>query len=233
MIHPLTFSGQPPVTPELVVPCYRAQLPEGLADELALAVVDEKPRILAQTPVPDWCHDVTNLTSRFTLYNLFHIDRPEFLTLEAVSRQEYTNYMQAIGAAVEPCYIRGWANAYTQGDRLVWHNHFEAVRGVEGPVWSHISGNVCVQTFGTRTWYLSPFLGGVGHDEFGNGYEYPADVIGVPNVNGETFLFPSWLVHKTEPNAHPTLPRITIAYDIIPESVYARKTGDTLFKRLI
>jgi hypothetical protein len=163
---------------------------------------------------------------------LFHIDRAEFRALESAVYTAYQDYMTAIGADAEPAYIRGWANAYTTGDRLVWHNHFEAVRGVAGAVWSHISGNVCVQTYGTRTWYLSPFLGGVGHDAFGLGYEYPADVIGLDNVDGDAFMFPSWLVHRTEPNPHPTLPRITIAYDIIPESTYLRKT-DTLFKLLM
>ena len=233
MLHPLTFAGQAPITPSVTVPCYRAQLAHELTEALALAVVEEKPRILAATPVPAWCQDTDSLTARFTLYNLFHIDRPEFKLLEHTITTAYTNYMQAIGAALEPAYIRGWANAFTAGDRLVWHNHFEALRGVEGAVWAHISGNVCVQTYGTKTWYLSPFLGGVGHDAFGAGYEYPADVLAVENRVGETFLFPSWLVHRTEPNTNPTQPRITIAYDIIPESVYVRKTADNLFKQMI
>ena len=217
----------------MAVPCFRAELTPELTTQLAQAVVEEKPRILAATPVPEWCQDVTSLTTRFTLYNLFHIDRPEFRLLESVIAVAYNDYMTAVGLPVSPVYIRGWANAYTQGDRLVWHNHFEAVHGVAGAVWSHVSGNVCVQTHGTRTWYLSPFLGGVGHDAFGNGYEYPADVVGIDNVDGDAFMFPSWLVHRTEPNAHPTLPRITIAYDIIPESTYLRKPDNNLFKRLI
>lgn len=233
MLHPLTFAGQPPITPELTVPCFCAQLPAELTEQLALAVMEEKPGILAATPVPEWCQDLTSLTTRFTLYNLFQIDRAEFRALEATIRTAYTDYMTSIGQPMEPAYIRGWANAFTTGDQLVWHNHFEALRGVSGAVWAHISGNVCVQTYGTKTWYLSPFLGGVGHDAFGSGYEYPADVLGVENRNGETFLFPSWLVHRTEPNTNPTRSRITIAYDIIPESTYLRKSGDTLFKQLI
>ena len=232
MLHTLTFAGQPPITPTTTVPCYRAQLAPELTEQLARAVMDEKPRILAATPVPEWCRDPNSLTGRFSLYNLFHIDRPEFRALESAIATAYTDYMTSIGATVEPVYIRGWANAFTQGDRLVWHNHFEALRGVEGAVWAHISGNVSIQTYSTRTWYLSPFLGGVGHDAFGSGYEYPADVLAIENCPGDLFMFPSWLVHKTEPNRHPTQPRITIAYDIIPESVYARKTGDTLFKQL-
>ncbi len=233
MLHTLSFAGNPPVTPSLAVPCFRTALLPELTQQLAQAIVEERPRILAATPVPEWCQDVSSLTTRFTLYNLFQIDRPEFTALETAIGTAYKNYMTAVGYPVGPAYIRGWANAFTSGDGLVWHNHFEAVRGVTGAVWAHISGNVSVQTYGTKTWYLSPFLGGVGHDAFGTGYEYPADVVGVDNVDGEAFMFPSWLVHRTEPNRNPVHPRITIAYDIIPESVYLALAENSLFKQLI
>lgn len=231
MLHNLEFKGNPPLTPEITVPCYRASIESGMADRLVEVVRAEKANIIATTPAPPFGGEW--LSGRFEHYNLFYYDHEELRYLESFIREQYSNYMQAIGLPVGPCYIRAWANAYTPNTGLVWHNHFEALTGVEGPVWSHVSGNVCIRTFGTRTWYLSPFLGGVGHDAFGLGYEYPADVLGIENRVGECFLFPSWLVHRTEKNLNPTDTRMTLAFDILPEDVYFRKKHNSLFKQLI
>jgi hypothetical protein len=231
MLHTLEFRGNPPLIPTVVVPCYRASLAPGLSDQLVRVVKKEQQHILDTTPEPTYGGNF--LSGRFQHYNLFYYNHEELRSLESFIRQEYTNYMTSIDHPVESCYIRGWANMYPGSSNLVWHNHFEALFGVEGPAWTHVSGNLCIQTFGTRTWYLSPFLGGVGHNDFGDDYNYPADVLGIDNHDGECFFFPSWLVHKTEKNANPTQPRMTIAFDIIPESVYLRKKDNSLFKRLI
>ena len=231
MRHDLVFQGNPPLTPSVTVPGYLAQMQPGLDAELARAVLEEKQGILASTPNPPW-GTTSWLSSRFACYNLLNIDREEFRCLESFIRQGYTDYMSSLGIPVEPCYVRAWANSYDRTTGLVWHNHFEAIAGVNGPIWSHVSGNVSIQTYGTCTWYLSPFLGGVGHDAFGEGYDYPSDVIGVENRNGECFFFPSWIVHRTEKNQRPE-PRITIAFDIITEPAYLAKTANGLFRRLI
>jgi hypothetical protein len=236
MLEHLTFAGNPPLFPKLDIPCYRSGMVPGMAEKIAQIVMAEKPGILATTPPPPGeFGDAKNLTGRFMYYNLLDFDHEELRYMRSFIAEQYTKYMTEIGHPISgPCYIRAWANAFEHNNHLVWHNHFEALATGDGaPIWSHVSGMACIQTFGTRTWFLSPFLGGVGHDSFGLGYNYPADCRGVENIVGDCFFFPSWVVHRTEPNNNPTQPRITVAYDIITEEIYQAKKNAQLFSRLI
>jgi hypothetical protein len=231
MNHTITFRGLPPLIPAIEVPCFRATITETLAEQLVEVVKNETQNILASTPPPPMGGNF--LSGRFQHYNLLNYERTELRELEIFLAQAYRDYMASMDQILEPAYIRMWANSYPQGSALVWHNHFESLFGIEGPVWSHVSGNICLRTFGTQTWYLSPFCAGSALDDFANGYEQPADCVGIDNLPGETFFFPSWLLHRTEKNNNPQQNRITLAFDIIPESTYIRKQANHLWRRLI
>jgi hypothetical protein len=231
MLHTLSFKGNPPLVPALDVPCFRATIKEGLAEQLVQVVRSERQHILDTTPPPPIGGNF--LSGRFQHYNLLQYEHPALRELEAFLKDSYVDYMNSVGQTVEPAYIRMWANSYPQGSGLVWHNHFESLFGIEGPVWGHVSGNTCIRTFGTKTWYLSPFCAGSAPDDFANGYEHPADAIGIDNVDGETVFFPSWLIHRTDKNANPEQNRMTLAFDIIPEATYLRKKANHLFRRLL
>jgi hypothetical protein len=134
-----------------------------------------------------------------------------------------------------PVYIKVWANLLRFKQEITWHNHFDCVTRLDtmDAVFPHISGNICVKTHDTKTWFRSPFIGGAGVDGFGKGVSrFKQDVIGIDNVVGECLFFPSWLIHRTDEN-HTTEPRITISFDIIPESVYLVKEDNAIFRRLI
>lgn len=229
MIYTLTFKGNPPLIPTIQIPCYRATMEQGMVEKLLDVVATERPHILETTPPPPG--GGTFLSGRFQHYNLLSYNHEALRHLESFIKKHYLEYMTAIDHPIEPAYIRMWANSYSFNTRLVWHNHFESLFGIEGAVWSHISANICLRAKDTKTWYLSPFLGGVGHDSFGEGYEYPSDVLGIENVIGECFFFPSWLVHKPDYNPNQEN-RITLAFDILPESVWSRKKENRLFKLL-
>jgi Putative 2OG-Fe(II) oxygenase len=233
MLYNLTFSGNPPLIPKLEIPCFKASMTAGIAKRLEQIVQTEKDHILANTPVPP----KTNpgwLTGRFWYYNLLDYDYEELEYLKSFIKEQYVAYMTAINCPAGPCYIRVWANVLKFKQEITWHNHFDCVTGVniDGPVFSHASGNICIKTFDTKTWFRSPFLGGVGQGSFGKGHKFPNDVIGVDNIVGECLFFPSWVVHRTDEN-ETTEPRITISFDIIPESIYLAKENNEIFRRLI
>jgi hypothetical protein len=238
MLTPITLPGNSPIVPTIDVQFFKASMQDGVAQRLAEIVLQEKDHILETTPVPKGMSP-TWLTGRFWSYNLLDYDHEELRYLKTFIAEQYGNFMQSLDLPVTPVYIKVWANLLRFKQEITWHNHFDCVTGLDtmDAVFPHISGNICVKTHGTKTWFRSPFLGGAGADSFGNGKgkgssRFKQDVIGIDNVVGECLFFPSWVIHRTDEN-ETTEPRITISFDIIPESVYLVKQDNAIFRRLI
>ena len=230
----LEFPGKPPLVPSLEIPLFKTQLSADIAENLEKIVLKEKDHILANTELPEKVPP-TWLTGRFWFYNLLDYDYEELRHLKTFIADEYTNYLRALGETPGSCYIRVWANVLKFNQNISWHNHFDCVTATNleiGP-FPHVSGNICVRTFDTKTWFRSPLLGGAGEKAaFGLGSKYKDDVVGISNVVGECLFFPSWLPHRTDTNML-TTPRITISFDIIPEEVYLAKENNQIFRKLI
>jgi hypothetical protein len=234
MLTPITLPGQPPIVPAIEVQFFKASMQEGIAERLADIVLQEKDNILDTTPVPKGMSP-TWLTGRFWHYNLLDYDHKELVYLKTFIAEQYTLYMQQLGQLVEPAYIRVWANLLRFKQEITWHNHYDCVTRLNtlDAVFPHVSGNICIKTHDTKTWFRSPFIGGAGADGFGKGVSrFKEDVIGIDNVVGECVFFPSWMIHRTDEN-ETIEPRITISFDIIPESVYMVKEDNEIFRRLI
>ena len=233
MLTPITLPGQPPIVPAIEVQFFKASMQEGIAERLADIVLQEKDNILDTTPVPKGMSP-TWLTGRFWSYNLLDYDYEELRYLKTFIAEQYTSFMQSIGQPVTPVYIKVWANLLKFKQEITWHNHYDCVTRLNtlDAVFPHISGNVCIKTHGTKTWFRTPFLGGAGQGSFKKGTRYIDDVIGIDNVVGECVFFPSWIIHRTDEN-ETIEPRITISFDIIPESVYTVKEDNEIFRRLI
>ena len=234
MLTPITLPGQPPIVPAIEVQFFKASMQEGIAERLTDIVLQEKDNILDTTPVPKGMSP-TWLTGRFWHYNLLDYDHKELVYLKTFIAEQYTLYMQQLGQLVEPAYIRVWANLLRFKQEITWHNHFDSVTKLDTTtaVFPHVSGNICIKTHDTKTWFRSPFIGGAGADGFGKGVSrFKEDVIGIDNVVGECLFFPSWMIHRTDEN-ETIEPRITISFDIIPESVYTVKEDNEIFRRLI
>jgi len=229
----ITYPGKPPLIPPIQVPFYTARLEEGMAEKLEAIVLKEKDHILANTELPKGMPP-TWLTGRFWFYNLLDYDYKELQYLKKFITEEYTNYLKALGQEPSECYIRVWANVLKFKQEITWHNHYDCVTGttLEESPFPHVSGNICVKTFDTKTWFKSPFIGGAGTGGFGKGTRYKQDVIGVDNVINECLFFPSWVPHRTDENMYPES-RITISFDIIPAEVYHAKENNTIFRKLI
>jgi len=233
MLTPITLPGQPPLVPEIQLQFFKTKMQQGIAERLSDIVLQEKDHILATTPVPAGMSP-TWLTGRFWSYNLLDYDYDELRYLKDFIKDQYINFMTALDQPVNNAYIKVWANLLKFKQEITWHNHFDCITGLEtkDAVMPHVSGNICVKTHNTKTWFRSPFLGGSGHGSFKKGTRYTKDVIGVENVDGECLFFPSWLIHRTDEN-ETIEPRITISFDIIPESVYIVKSDNAIFRRLI
>ena len=215
MLTPITLPGQPPIVPAIEVQFFKASMQEGIAERLTDIVLQEKDNILDTTPVPKGMSP-TWLTGRFWHYNLLDYDHKELVYLKTFIAEQYTLYMQQLGQLVEPAYI----DSVTKLDTTT-------------ALFPHVSVNICIKTHDTKTWFRSPFIGGAGADGFGKGVSrFKEDVIGIDNVVGECLFFPSWMIHRTDEN-ETIEPRITISFDIIPESVYLVKSDNQIFRRLI
>ena len=233
MLTPITLPGQPPIVPAVDVQFFKSQMLPGIAERLADIVLQEKDHILANTPVPEGMSP-TWLTGRFWHYNLLDYNYDELRYLKTFIAEQYTNFMQSLGHPVGPVYIKMWANVLKFKQEITWHNHYDCVTRLDNmdAVFPHISGNICVKTHNTKTWFRTPFLGGAGQGSFKKGTRFPDDVVGIDNVIGECLFFPSWIIHRTDEN-ETIEPRITISFDIIPESVYLVKSDNQIFRRLI
>jgi hypothetical protein len=234
MLTPITLPGRPPLVPAIDIQFFKASIQEGMSERLAEIVLKEKDHILETTPVPKGMSP-TWLTGRFWHYNLLDYQYEELKYLKTFIADQYAIYMQKLGQPITPAYIRVWANLLRFKQEITWHNHFDSVTKLDTlePVFPHVSGNICIKTHGTKTWFRSPFIGGAGADGFGKGVtRFTKDVIGIDNIVGECLFFPSWMIHRTDEN-ETIEPRITISFDIIPESVYQVKEDNEIFRPLI
>jgi ribosomal protein S18 len=194
-------------TPSININMFNASIPHDLNDRLKQIILSEEPNILKNIPPanpqdPDW------MTGRLWNYNFLDLNYDEVRTLKNWINEQYKIYTKSIGAPEEKVYIQCWINIIrNNGRRIVPHHHADGHSSDNNAPqeYSYLSGNLCVQTKNTSTWFRSPFL--------------DKHVCPIKNINGEMILFPSWLVHWTDVNESEE-PRITVSFDIIKEEFY-------------
>jgi hypothetical protein len=206
MIFNLQFGTKSYFTPALNLNLYSSSISEELRSSLADIVLKEERYIIETYPTrhPDkeW------LSGRVWYYNLFDFDYEAIRQLKEHIKNEYISYMKSLNTEPEKVYIQCWANIIrNNGMRMSPHHHADGHSlDINAPQeYSYLSGNLCVQTFNTSTWFQSPFL--------------DKQVIPLNNVDGEIIFFPSFLRHWTDCNESET-PRITISFDIVTEPFY-------------
>lgn len=209
MIEQFVFSSKSIFTPSFTFNYHRSKCPID-NDVLGSIVLAEGAKILKQ--FPEEGNNKEWLTSKLWKYNLIDWDYPEIKQLKQFIRDQYISLMREIGQEPEKTYIQCWANILNDPKRcIVPHHHADGHSGSNVPqVYSYLSGNLCVETYNTNTYFRNPFL--------------DKDVLPIPNVNGEMILFPSFIVHWTDYNQNPQ-PRITISFDIIKEEYYKMIDG--------
>jgi hypothetical protein len=224
-IFKIQFPGNPPLIPAHETTVHRSRISAELVKGLEDVVEAERENILNTTPKPPPGKPVNWLTGRLWHYNFFDFDYDAVRKYKDFAAEQYIDYIQKIGGREEATYIRCWANYCKFSQLITWHNHSDAHSDHQID-YGYISGNLCVRTFDTNTYFRSPYIGGSQYSK-----EVIVDMVGVKNVDAELIQFPSYLYHKTDENMTQT-PRITISYDIITERVY-NKIGNPLFCKLL
>lgn len=200
----LRFSSKSLFTPSISVPC-RAQKLD--ISNLIDIVLKEEHNILSSTEKQEFESDSSWITGRLWQYNFLDLDYPEIKNLHNFIRDSYVEFMGEIGQPAGKTYIQCWVNIIrNNGRRIVPHNHSDGhSNNINTQEYSYLSGNLCVQTNNTNTYFRSPFL--------------DKQVIALPNIDGEMIFFPSYITHWTDINTSDN-PRITISFDIITEECY-------------
>ena len=152
-------------------------------------------------------HLSTKETQDFYTYNPFTFGLRPFADIYwTLNRMFYSN--PQVREAEESYYIHGWFNVYTKKDdenrgydHIPWHKHLEIYH-------PHIyHGFYCANVQPSQTWYRE-------------GPESPEEEW-VKHVDYDDMIIysPSSFEHSSTPWLEDK-PRVTIAFDIIPESVY-------------
>ncbi len=207
MIFDMVFTSKSYFTPQLTLKMYNASISQNLCYRLRDIIILEEPNILKSVPPsnpddPDW------MTGRLWNYNFLDLNYKEVRELHQWIKDQYIEYMKQLGKEPDKVYIQCWVNVIrNNGRKIVPHHHADGhSKTINAPQeYSYLSGNLCIQTVDTNTWFQNPFL-----DKMH---------INIPNNDGEMIFFPSFITHWTDVNLSEK-PRITISFDLITEEFY-------------
>lgn len=129
-------------------------------------------------------------TARHFLYNV--LDYPELDFLKTTLKEVTSKYYQINNQEFQPFGATGWFNILRDEISINKHNHL-FYRNNEFDYLFAI--NCCISCNDTYTVFFDP---------------YTKKTTKIKNKNGEIYIFPSWVAHKTE-NTNGT--RITMAFD--------------------
>ena len=145
-----------------------------------------------------------SVTSRSNSYNL--LDFLEMGFLKYSIRKAHDEFVNSIGKSVdEKLYIQCWYNVMRKGNQIKSHSHWNSS-------YTYLGGHICIQQENTSTWYTNPITR--------ESYE-------IKNEPGKITLFPNWLFHHTDMHQGEK-ERITIAFDIITETVFKEDIFDDM-----
>ena len=207
MIFSLDYPSKSIFTPALSVKMLSENISDSLLHSLREIVLKEEPNIIKNVPPanendPDW------MTGRLWKYNFLNLDYDEIRQLKQWISDKHKGYVTSLGYTPPKVYIQCWVNILrNNGRRIIPHHHADGHSDTPNAPqeYAYLSGNLCIQTNETSTWFQNPFLN--------------QQVHAIPNKDGECIFFPSWVVHWTDVNKS-DVPRITISFDIITEEFY-------------
>jgi hypothetical protein len=220
MIYHLNYLSKSIFTPSITINCFKVNIGEELTIKLRDIVLKEEMNILNNVPLSNKDDDFDWITGRLWSYNFLSFDYDAVRELKTIIKTQYETFTRAIGAEPAPVYIQCWINIIKNNGRCISpHHHADAhAKSLSSSLpqeYSYVSGNLCVQTNETNTYFRGPIL--------------DKQLIPIKNVDGEMMLFPSFLVHWTDKNLYET-PRITISFDIIQEEFYNMIDGSNYLK---
>ena len=147
-------------------------------------------------------------TARYRLYNLWHetAEIPAFVDFRKRLYDEYCEFMETLTYAVKECTIQGWMNVMGAGEQIKVHHHGTRPE-------SYLSGNLHLDNYPTKTYYLRPIDKGLWN---------------FTNVKGACTLFPSQMMHGTDTYNELNGKRVSVAFDIYVKQFNLIKDVDGL-----
>ena len=215
-IHTLEFETRSNLLPPLAIPIGIKQFNPITTIMMAKIIHDMEEQILAiECPVNQ--RENRWMTARLGYYNFLDFDYPQIRSLETFIVESYKEFLMGIQTPTEDkIYCHAWVNIIRKGEQITKHNHADAHTNLPG-CYSYLSGNLTIEAENTSTNYESPYNGQLHR---------------IPNKNGSLTIFPSFVMHHTSINKS-EFPRLSLAFDIIPESTYKLMTENKhLFKEL-
>lgn len=145
-------------------------------------------------------------TARYRLYNIWHetAEVPAFIDFRKRLYDEYCEFMEALKYSVKECTIQGWMNVMDAGEAIKVHNHGAIPQ-------AYLSGNLHLDNYKTKTYYIRPIDKGVWH---------------FTNVKGGCTIFPSQMMHGTDTHNELTGKRVSVAFDIYVKKFNLVKSVD-------
>lgn len=211
------FETNSQMIPEFVIPLEITNIGNNMVSKLEHIIETEEDYIMKTYPaftnngvnpeqaagLEDW---ITNRGFEYNLLN-FANKYPELLELKKFIREQYLNYVKELGLKETSPYIQVWVNILKKNSRYFTKHHHTHPSRIGDPTDAYISGNICIRADNTNTYYYSPFIEGLKNP--------------VPNIAGDSILFPAWVVHSTDENTNEK-PRLSIAFDIITEDMFIK-----------
>ena len=102
-------------------------------------------------------------------------------------------------------YVQCWANVLRKGQAIKQHQHWNTR-------YTYLGGHICLDNYDTHTYYINP---------------YNRKSIDTKNEKGHVYLFPNWVEHYTDTYEGDDS-RVTIAFDIITQTVYDEDIFDNM-----
>ena len=209
----INFNSKSSFVPHIELKMFNMSISEELRAELKNIVLKEEYYILNNfPPLPNSEHNKDWITSRLWYYNFLDFDYDAVRELKTCIYKSYCSFMHELNMTPETVYVQCWVNIIKNNGRYITpHNHASghSVCDNSSDEFSYLSGNLCIQTENTNTYFKHPFL---------NIY-YP-----IPNIDGEMILFPSFVTHYTDKNLSENA-RITISFDLILKEYYDKIDG--------
>jgi exopolysaccharide biosynthesis predicted pyruvyltransferase EpsI len=204
--------------PEFIIPLEQDSISADLVEKLKHIMLTEEQNIIdAYKPFDSKAENNANLedwvTNRAFEYNLLNFgDKyPEINELKQFICNQYKNYVGQLGLKEEVVYIQVWINVLRKGSRFFTKHHHAHVARLGNQTYAYVSGNICIDAVDTHTYYQHPVLDMV--------------EVSIKNIPGESILFPSWVIHRTDQNLSEN-PRLSIAFDIITEELWKQRGMD-------
>ncbi|CAR63332.1 hypothetical cyanophage protein [Synechococcus phage S-RSM4] len=204
----IQFENEEPKTRFAPTYCFHVYENKVEVGDIRETILSKEKEIINSHPYTnDWNTGLgpDSMTSRSNCYNLLKWDESDHI--RDIIRNSHDNMITTLDANAweDKIYVQCWANVLRKGQHIKQHQHWNTR-------YSYLGGHICLDDYETHTHYVNP---------------YNRKTFDTQNKKGKIYLFPNWLEHYTDTYDGDDV-RITIAFDIITQTVYDEDIFDNM-----